>query len=147
MDSRIKTDIKIADDSILLIAGIAATSVEGVAALGEGLTFKALPFIGSGEGDEVSKYDKKATSEYQKMLRGKSKVLFNHVATKHSDLALERLEGDSATVSFKLHNFGSATPMRLKLVKENGNWQIDNFISLGEYPTDLKAQMLEYIKE
>ena len=48
MDSRIKTDIKIADDSILLIAGIAATSVEGVAALGEGLTFKALPFIGSG---------------------------------------------------------------------------------------------------
>lgn len=50
-----------------------------------------LPFIGSGEGDEVSKYDKKATSEYQKMLRGKSKVLFNHVATKHSDLALERL--------------------------------------------------------
>lgn len=50
-----------------------------------------LPFIGSGEGDEVSKYDKKATSEYQKMLRGKSKVLYNHVATKHSDLALERL--------------------------------------------------------
>lgn len=50
-----------------------------------------LPFIGSGEGNEVSKYDKKATSEYQKMLRGKSNVLFNHVATKHSDLALERL--------------------------------------------------------
>ncbi len=64
-----------------------------------------------------------------------------------SDLALESLEGDSATVSFKLHNFGSATPMRLKLVKENGSWQIDDFISLGEYPTDLKAQMLEYIKQ
>lgn len=50
-----------------------------------------LPFIGSGEGLEVSKYDKKATSEYQKMLRGESTVLYNHVATKHSDLALKRL--------------------------------------------------------
>lgn len=51
-----------------------------------------LPFIGSGEGEEVSKYDKKASSEYQKALRGKSKVLYNHVATKHSDLAIERLK-------------------------------------------------------
>lgn len=43
----IKTDVKIADDTINMIAGIAATSVKGVAALGEGVTFKALPFIGS----------------------------------------------------------------------------------------------------
>lgn len=50
-----------------------------------------LPFIGSGEGEEVSKYTKKATTDYQKMLRGKTKILYNHVATKHSDLALERL--------------------------------------------------------
>lgn len=57
-----------------------------------------------------------------------------------SDLALESLEGDRATVSFKLYNFGSATPMRLKLDRENGNWQI-------EYRTDLKAAMQEYIKE
>lgn len=64
-----------------------------------------------------------------------------------SDLVLESLQDDTATVSFKLYNFGSATPMRLKLVRENGNWQIDDFISLGEHPTDLKAQMLEYIKQ
>lgn len=50
-----------------------------------------LPFIGSGEGEEISKYDKKATSEYQKLLRNGEKTLYNHVATKHSDLALERL--------------------------------------------------------
>jgi DNA (cytosine-5)-methyltransferase 1 len=50
-----------------------------------------LPFIGSGEGEEISQYDKKATSDYQKQLRNGSKVLYNHVATKHSDLALERL--------------------------------------------------------
>ena len=43
----IKTDIKVADDTIAMIAGIAATSVPGVASLGEGMTFKALPFIGS----------------------------------------------------------------------------------------------------
>jgi len=43
----IKTDVKVADDTIAMIAGIAATSVPGVASLGEGMTFKALPFIGS----------------------------------------------------------------------------------------------------
>lgn len=43
----IKTDIKVADDTIAMIAGIAATGVSGVASLGEGVTFKALPFIGS----------------------------------------------------------------------------------------------------
>lgn len=47
LDNSIKTDVKVADDTILMIAGIAATSVKGVAALGEGVTFKALPFIGS----------------------------------------------------------------------------------------------------
>lgn len=50
-----------------------------------------LPFIGSGEGEEISKYDKTATSEYQRRLRNGSKTLYNHVATKHSALALERL--------------------------------------------------------
>ncbi len=47
MIGNIKTDVKVADDTILMIAGIAATSVKGVSALGEGVTFKALPFIGS----------------------------------------------------------------------------------------------------
>lgn len=43
----IKTNVQVADDTISMIAGIAATNVDGVAALGEGVTFKALPFIGS----------------------------------------------------------------------------------------------------
>ena len=42
-----KTDVKIADDVINIIAGIAATSVKGVACLGEGLTFKNLHVIGT----------------------------------------------------------------------------------------------------
>ena len=50
-----------------------------------------LPFIHSGEGNEESEYDKKPISDYQKAMRGSSTVLHNHIATKHSSLALRRL--------------------------------------------------------
>jgi len=50
-----------------------------------------LPFIGSGGGLEISKYDKSASSEYQKILRDGSEILYNHKATNHSKVALERL--------------------------------------------------------
>ena len=50
-----------------------------------------LPFIVSGEGEEISDYNKKPTSDYQKMMRKGSPKLHNHVATSHSKLVLERL--------------------------------------------------------
>lgn len=50
-----------------------------------------LPFIASGQGEEVSDYDKLPVSNYQKIMRNGSKRLYNHVATAHSKLALERL--------------------------------------------------------
>lgn len=50
-----------------------------------------LPFIKSGEGCEVSSYDKPPITSYQKMMRKGSRVLYNHVATAHSPLALRRL--------------------------------------------------------
>lgn len=50
-----------------------------------------LPFIGSGEGTQESIYQNLATSSFQKKLRNGSKVLYNHVATNHSKVALERL--------------------------------------------------------
>ena len=50
-----------------------------------------LPFIASGEGEEISNYDKQPTTEYQREMRGDCNVLHNHVATEHSKLALERL--------------------------------------------------------
>lgn len=50
-----------------------------------------LPFIASGEGKEVSKYDKEATTTYQRELRGNSKTLYNHIATKHNATALRRM--------------------------------------------------------
>jgi len=51
-----------------------------------------LPFIASGEGCEFFEYEKPTNSDYQKMLRKKSKGIFNHFATNHSNVALERLE-------------------------------------------------------
>lgn len=50
-----------------------------------------LAYLGSGEGDEVQTYRNEPQSAYQKLLRGGTKLLYNHVATRHSRLALERL--------------------------------------------------------
>lgn len=50
-----------------------------------------LAYLSSGEGAEEQEYRNEPQSEYQKRLRAGSTVLRNHVATKHSALALERL--------------------------------------------------------
>lgn len=50
-----------------------------------------LPFINSGEGMDFFVYDKEPFSDYQKKLRHRSKGIFNHISTKHSKIALERL--------------------------------------------------------
>ena len=51
-----------------------------------------LPFVESGGGNEIMEYDKPAISDYAKLLRRKCKSLYNHVATNHSKLALERMK-------------------------------------------------------
>ena len=50
-----------------------------------------LAYLNSGEGDETQNYKLEAKSEYQKRMRMNSNKLFNHKATNHSKLALERL--------------------------------------------------------
>lgn len=50
-----------------------------------------LAFLESGEGTETQEYKNVPETEYQKKLRGNSTVLYNHIATKHSPVALERL--------------------------------------------------------
>lgn len=50
-----------------------------------------LAFLNSGEGQEEQPYRKSPTSEYGKKMRGDMNVLYNHIATNHSKLALERL--------------------------------------------------------
>ena len=51
-----------------------------------------LAYLESGEGDEIQEYKYQPQSTYQKMLRKGSSLLYNHIATKHSDLAIERLK-------------------------------------------------------
>ncbi len=50
-----------------------------------------LAYLNSGEGTEVAEYYISAESEYQKMMRMKSDKVYNHIATKHSKIALDRL--------------------------------------------------------
>lgn len=50
-----------------------------------------LAYLESGEGEEISTYSKNAMSDYQRIMRQNSESVFNHVATNHSKIALERL--------------------------------------------------------
>lgn len=50
-----------------------------------------LAYLESGEGEESQSYINESQSQYQKQLRGSSDILYNHIVTKHSKLALERL--------------------------------------------------------
>lgn len=50
-----------------------------------------LAFLESGEGEFKSSYLKRSLSKYQDMMREKSNVLYNHVATKHSKETLYKL--------------------------------------------------------
>ena len=51
-----------------------------------------LAFLESGEGEEAQDYNISPQSEYQKKLRKGSTILYNHVATNHSKLALEKMK-------------------------------------------------------
>jgi len=50
-----------------------------------------LAYLESGQGQEEQEYKKEPDSDYQKRLRKGSEVLYNHVVTNHSKIALERL--------------------------------------------------------
>lgn len=51
-----------------------------------------LAYLESGEGEEVSEYRNSPESEYQKRLRTSSGILYNHKATNHSKVALDKLK-------------------------------------------------------
>lgn len=50
-----------------------------------------LAFLESGEGNGTQEYRMDPLSDYQKMMRTGSDLLYNHVATNHSQIALERM--------------------------------------------------------
>ena len=51
-----------------------------------------LEFLDSGEGQEEQKYLMSPKTKYQKIMRKNSKILHNHVATKHSKEAIKKLK-------------------------------------------------------
>lgn len=50
-----------------------------------------LSYLESGEGSEISDYTTKPDSSFQSSMRSGSSMLYNHVVTNHSPIALERL--------------------------------------------------------
>lgn len=51
-----------------------------------------LAFLNSGEGKNKQEYKYSTQSKYQELLRNGNSILYNHIATNHSKIALERLE-------------------------------------------------------
>ena len=51
-----------------------------------------LAYLESGEGEFCQEYRTKATSSYQKMIRGKNTVLYNHQASHHKQVAIDKLK-------------------------------------------------------
>lgn len=67
-----------------------------------------LAYLNSGEGAECSSYKNDPQSDYQRMLRIGCKNLFNHKATNHSQVALDKLamippEGDKSSMPNELY--------------------------------------------
>lgn len=67
-----------------------------------------LSYLNSGEGADVSEYINEPQSEYQKLLRDNSNKLYNHKATAHSQVALDKLrlippEGDKSSMPEELY--------------------------------------------
>jgi DNA (cytosine-5)-methyltransferase 1/site-specific DNA-methyltransferase (adenine-specific) len=51
-----------------------------------------LAYLNSGEGEQQANYRMPATGEYQKMMRKHSQILWNHVASKHKQVAIDKLK-------------------------------------------------------
>ncbi len=67
-----------------------------------------LSYLESGEGSDVSEYKNAPQTEYQKQLRKNSQKLYNHKATNHSQVALDKLklippEGDKSSMPKELY--------------------------------------------
>ena len=63
-----------------------------------------------------------------------------------SDIQVIDMTDSTATVKLNLHNCGSITAVRLEMLLEDGQWQIDNFIDV-KYDVNWKAGMKEYLAE
>lgn len=63
-----------------------------------------------------------------------------------SDVKVQSCADNQAIVTFQLHNFDTAKPVTLKMVNEDGQWRIDNFMD-KETGMDWMMAMLKYVKD
>ena len=77
-----------------------------------------LPKINASEGQETQKYEAKPKSDYQIWARGNQKILYNHIAMKHTQRIIDR---------FSHIDIGESVfdvPLKHKERKRNGNGEI-----------------------
>ncbi len=63
-----------------------------------------------------------------------------------SDVEVKNVTPTEAHVKFMLHNLGSAKPVALTMVKEDGIWKIDDFQDLDNH-FEWKPAMKEYVAQ
>ena len=51
-----------------------------------------LPYINAGEGEFEMSYDKNTSSEYQKLMRGNNKYVYNHISSKHDQKIINMMK-------------------------------------------------------
>lgn len=63
-----------------------------------------------------------------------------------SDVEVQSVSPDEATVQLQLHNCGTKKPVTLLLIKEEGVWKIDDFLD-ADIDYSWKKSMQEYVTE
>lgn len=100
----------------------------------KGLVAKVVDFDSTNNPDEIGFFD----ADYWVMGQDSQDL-------SASDFNLVEEKGDHAIVEFNLHNCGSITKVRLEMVRERGDWFIDNFIDLDN-AINWKEEMKDYLK-
>jgi DNA (cytosine-5)-methyltransferase 1 len=96
-----------------------------------------LPKLKAGEGDEVTNFRTKPRNEFQKLSRGKTEKLFNHVTMVHTKRVVERYEQILNGLTLE------QIPEELQVRRRNGNGEI----SESEYNSNyrhLRPEMISY---
>lgn len=89
-----------------------------------------LSYLESGEGTFSTPYMNLPLSEYQKLLRNPDGILYNHQATSHSEVALEKLklippEGNKSSLPIELHGKQKFSTTWARLMWERPSPTID----------------------
>lgn len=63
-----------------------------------------------------------------------------------SDVKVLSVTPEEAAVEFKLHNLDAEYPVSLRMVNEDGNWKIDDFVDVKN-DLDWKRSMQEYVTD